>query len=151
MSSTHKRTIRTLSHCYYDLKYHYVWTPKYRGTVLGDTKTQSELKRIFESIAKWKQWEIIELSIQIDHVHMVLLSDPRYSCSYTMQILKGKSSAWLKKKIRNRLNLYDKGSLWARGYFVSTIGIDEFIIKRYVRHQYHHNQLEQPTLFPLPR
>jgi putative transposase len=150
-STTHKRTIRTLSHCYYDLKYHFVWTPKYRGKVLNEYKIQGELKRIFESIAKWKQWEILELSIQIDHVHMLLLADPRYSCSYIMQIIKGKSSAWLKKKIRNRLNLYDKGSLWARGYFVSTVGIDEVIIKRYVRHQHHHNQLEQPTLFPLPR
>lgn len=151
MSITHRRTIRTLSHCYYDLKYHLVWTPKYRGRVLGDEKIKSELKRIFQSIAKWKQMEILELSIQIDHIHMLLLAQPTNSVSYIMQILKGKSSAWLKKKIRNRLNLYEKGSLWARGYFVSTVGIDEFIIKRYVRHQYKHNQLDQPTLFPLPR
>ena len=102
-------------------------------------------------ITKWKQWEILELNIQVDHIHMVLLADPRNSVSYIMQIIKGKSSAWLKKKIKNRMSLYDKGSLWARGYFVSSVGIDEFIIKRYVRHQHNHNQLEQPTLFPLPR
>jgi len=125
-----------------------VWTPKYRGKVLGDDKIQSELKRIFQSVARWKKMEIIELSIQVDHIHMVLLAPPTYSVSYTMQLIKGKSSAWLKKKIKHRVNLYDKGSLWARGYFVSTVGIDEFIIKRYVRHQYKHNQLEQPTLFP---
>jgi putative transposase len=95
--------------------------------------------------------EILELSIQQDHIHMLLLANPTYSVSYIMQIVKGKSSAWLKKKIRNRQNLYDKGSLWARGYFVSTVGIDEYIIKRYVRHQEKHNQIEQPTLFPLPR
>ena len=148
MSTKHTRTIRTLSHCYYDLKYHFVWTPKYRGKVLGDDKIQSELKRIFQSVARWKKMEIIELSIQVDHIHMVLLAPPTYSVSYTMQLIKGKSSAWLKKKIKHRVNLYDKGSLWARGYFVSTVGIDEFIIKRYVRHQYKHNQLEQPTLFP---
>ena len=148
MSTKHIRTIRTLSHCYYDLKYHFVWTPKYRGKVLDGEKIQSELKRIFQSVAKWKKMEIIELSIQVDHIHMVLLAPPTYSVSYTMQLIKGKSSAWLKKKIKHRVNLYDKGSLWARGYFVSTVGIDEFIIKRYVRHQYKHNQLEQPTLFP---
>jgi putative transposase len=119
--------------------------------VLGDDTIKSELKRIFNSIAKWKNMEILELNIQVDHIHMLLLADPRHSVSYIMQIIKGKSSAWLKKKIRNRVNLYDKGSLWARGYFVSTVGIDEFIIKRYVRHQHKHNQLEQPTLFPLPR
>lgn len=151
MSTKHTRTIRTLSHCYYDLKYHLVWTPKYRGRVLGDDTIKSELKRIFNSIAKWKNMEILELNIQVDHIHMLLLADPRHSVSYIMQIIKGKSSAWLKKKIRNRVNLYEKGSLWARGYSVSTVGIDEFIIKRYVRHQHKHNQLEQPTLFPLPR
>ncbi len=151
MSTKQRRTIRTLSHCYYDLKYHLVWTPKYRGKVLRDQNTKKEITRIFQSVARWKQWEILELSIQDDHIHMILLADPRYSVSYIMQIMKGKSSAWLKKKIKNRIYLYDKGSLWARGYFVSSVGIDEFIIKRYVRHQHHHNQLDQPTLFPLPR
>jgi putative transposase len=148
MSSTHRRTIRTLSHCFYDLKYHLVWTPKYRGKILGEVKVQQELKRIFTSITKWKHMEIIELSIQLDHIHMLLLAPPTHSISYIMQIIKGKSSAWLKKKMSKK-TLYDKGSLWARGYFVSTIGIDQFIIQRYVKHQYKHNQLDQPALFDL--
>ena len=143
----HKRTIRTLSHCFYDIKYHLVWTPKYRGKVLGSDKIQSELKRILEYITKWKHWEIVELNMQVDHIHLVLLATPKDSVSYIMQILKGKSSAWLKKKIKRVSGLYEKQSLWARGYFVSTIGIDEFIIRRYVRHQYHHNQTDQPSLF----
>ena len=143
----HKRTIRTLSHCFYDLKYHLVWTPKYRGKVLKSDKVKSELRRIFESIAKWKHWEILELNIQDDHIHMLLLTTPRDSVSYAMQIIKGKSSAWMKKKIKRAHGLYEKESLWARGYFVSTVGIDEFIIKRYVKHQEHHNQLSQPSLF----
>jgi len=143
----HKRTIRTLSHCFYDLKYHFVWTPKYRGKVLDSDKIKSELKRIFESICRWKSWEIIELSIQEDHIHMCLLITPRESVSYAMQILKGKSSAWMKKKIKRTQGLYERQSLWARGYFVSTIGLDENIIKRYVRHQHHHNEVEQPSLF----
>ena len=146
---TYKRTIRTLSHCYYDLKYHFVWTPKYRRKVLDDEKVKQELTRIFTSVAKWKQMEIIELNIQLDHIHMIILASPTYSVSYIMQIIKGKSSSWLKKKIRNKQNLFEKGSLWARGYFVSTVGIDEFIIRRYVQHQSKHNQIDQPTLFPL--
>ena len=143
----HKRTIRTLSHCFYDLKYHLVWTPKYRGKVLGDQKVKSELKRIFESICRWKHWEIIELNVQEDHIHLVLLSTPRDSISYVMQMLKGKSSAWMKKKIKRTHGLYERQSLWARGYFVSTIGLDEHIIRRYVRHQRHHSQVDQPSLF----
>lgn len=144
---THKRTIRTLTHCYYDLKYHLVWTPKYRGKVLKSKKVKDELIRIFESICRWKQWEIIELNIQDDHIHLCLLASPKYSISYIMQILKGKSSALLKKKIKRQKGLYERNSLWARGYFVSTIGLDEYIVRRYVRHQDVKNQISQPSLF----
>lgn len=143
----HKRTIRTLSHCFYDLKYHIVWTPQYRGKVLAAITIQQELRRIFESICKWKHWEIIELNIQSDHIHLCILLTPRDSVSYAMQIIKGKSSAWIKKKIKREQGLYERHSLWARGYFASTIGIDEFIIRRYVKHQHHHNEVDQPSLF----
>src|SRR5262245_4246422 len=81
------------------------------------------------------------------HIHFCILATPRDSISYVMQIIKGKSSAWLKKKIKRANGLYEKESLWARGYFVSTIGIDEWIIRRYVKHQHHHNQLAQRSLF----
>jgi len=145
--STHKRTIRTLSHCYYDLKYHVVWTPKYRGQVLSAQKVKDELRRTIETICRWKRWELIELNIQDDHVHMCLMTTPRDSVSYVMQILKGKSSGWLKKKIKRKHGIYERQSLWARGYFVSTIGMDEHVIRRYVNHQHHHNQIEQPSLF----
>jgi putative transposase len=114
---------------------------------LKEEKIQQELRRIFASLCKWKHWEIIELNIQEDHIHLVLLTTPRDSISYTMQILKGKSSAWMKKKIKRTHGLYERQSLWARGYFVSTIGLDEFIIRRYVKHQHHHEQVDQPSLF----
>jgi Transposase IS200 like. len=51
------------------------------------------------------------------------------------------------EKIKRAHGLYQKESLWARGYFVSTIGIDEYLIRRYVKHQDHHNQVNQPSLF----
>jgi len=147
MKKSHQRTIRTLSHCFYDLKYHFVFTPKYRGKVFTTQKLKNELRRIFEVLAKWKHWEILELNIQVDHIHMCLITTPKVSVSYVMQIMKGKSSAWLKKKIKRKHGLYERKSLWARGYFVSTIGVDENIIKRYVKHQHHHNQVQQPSLF----
>ena len=143
----HKRTIRTLSHCFYDLKYHIVWTPKYRGKVLTQGKIRDELRRTFETICKWKHWEIMELNIRDDHIHLCILLTPRDSVSYAMQTIKGKSSAWMKKKIKRVNGLYERESLWARGYFVSTIGLDEHIIQRYVKHQHHHNQVDQPSLF----
>jgi putative transposase len=111
-----RRTIRTLSHSFYDLKYHFVWTPKYQGKVLGSTKVKNELRRIFELICKWKHWEILELSIHEDHIHLCILASPIDSASYIMQIIKGKSSAWLKKKIKRKHGLYEKHSLCSRGY-----------------------------------
>ena len=147
MQKYHKRTIRTLSHCYYDLKYHFVWTLKYRGKVLANAKVKQEVGRMIESITKWKHWELLELNIQDDHIHMVLILLPKDSPSYAMQIIKGKSSAWIKKKIKNKHGIYERHSMWARGYFVSTIGIDELIVGRYVKHQEKHNQIEQPSLF----
>ena len=142
--SNQKRTIRTLSHSYYDLKYHIVWTPKYRGKVLNTNKIKSELRRIFESICKWKHWQIIELSIQEDHIHLVISLTSKDSVSYAMQIIK---IPLPKKKIKNQHGLYERKSLWARGYFVSTIGLDEYIIRRYVKHQNHHNEVSQSSLF----
>lgn len=147
MKEKHKRTVRTLSHSFYDLKYHIVWTPKFRWKILNTDKIKSELRRILETITKWKHWEIIELNIQEDHIHLVLLATPRDSISYVMQILKWKSSAWMKKKIKRKEWLYERQSLWARWYFVSTIWMDEMIIRRYVKHQHHNNEVEQPSLF----
>ncbi|MCL5795611.1 MAG: IS200/IS605 family transposase [Patescibacteria group bacterium] len=98
-------------------------------------------------MCKWKGFEVIELSIQEDHIHACFGIDPRYSISYAMSIIKGKSSGWVKKGNKRIQGICDKGSLWARGYFVSTIGIDEYIIRRYVSHQEKHNQRNLPTLF----
>ena len=60
------------------MKFHIVWTPKYRGKVLTSEKIRSELRRIFESLCKWKHWEIIELSIQDDHIHLCILITTRF-------------------------------------------------------------------------
>ncbi len=66
---------------------------------------------------------------------MVIILTPKDSVYYAMQIIKGKSSARKKKRIKTKHGLYERKSLWARGYFVSTIGLDEFIIRHYVKHQ----------------
>ena len=147
MRKRRRRNIHSLSHSYWECKYHVVWTPKYRGKILKDGYVKNELRRIIQLVCKWKKMGLVEISIQDDHIHAVLEVSPRYSISYTMQIIKGKSSAWIKKKNKRVKKLCNKGSLWARGYFVSTIGMDEIVIRRYVRHQERHNQIEQPSLF----
>ena len=135
------RRLYQLSHCTYICQYHIVWTPKYRGKVLADKYIKAELKRIFKQIAKWKGFAITGWHIGDEHIHLVLIIPPKYSVSYAVCILKAKASAWIKKKTTK----LPAGTLWERGYFVSTIGLDEHMVKNYVANQSHH-QVEMPKL-----
>jgi len=101
---------------------------------MSDNYFKAELDRIFKQIVKWKGFVITAWHIGDDHIHLVADISPKYSVSYIMSVIKGKSSAWIKKKIKK----LPKGSLWAKGYFVSTVGADEMIIQNYVKHQEHH-------------
>lgn len=131
------RRLYQLSHCTYLCDYHVVWTPKYRGKVLADRFIKQELKRTFKMICKWKGFVIRAWHVGDEHIHLYVSIPPKYSVSYAVGILKGKSSAWIKKKTTK----FPKGTLWERGYFVSTIGLNEHAVKRYVENQSHH-QLE---------
>jgi putative transposase len=121
-----------------------VWCPKYRGKVLTDKYTKQELKRLFKQIAQWKGLRIKAWHIGDEHIHLYLVIPPKYSVSYTMQILKGKSSSWIKKKTKK----FPKGTLWARGYFVTTTGLNEQAVRTYIENQQHHQiELVQKKLW----
>jgi putative transposase len=111
-------------------------------------QVSKEVRRIIRQVCKWKGFEILEGRIRSDHIHLVVIIPPKFSVSYAMSIIKGKSSAWIKRKNKRYKELCDKGSLWARGYFVSTVGVDEEVIRRYVRHQSKHNQIQLDMLKP---
>lgn len=133
------RRLYQLNHCTYICKYHLVWTPKWRGKVLADKYIKSQLKQIFKQVARWKGFVIHSWHVGDDHIHLIMTIPPKYSVSYAMQILKGKSSAWIKKKTKK----LPKGTLWERGYFASTVGLDEHMVKRYVDNQHlHHSDLQ---------
>jgi putative transposase len=130
-----------LDHCTYYCWYHIVWTPKYRGKVLADKYIKQELKRIFKAIAKWKEFKIKAWHIGDEHIHLYILIPPKYSVSCAASILKGKSSSWIKKKTKK----IPQGTFWGRGYFVSTIGINEQAMKRYIDNQ-DRRKIEMPKL-----
>ena len=137
------RRLYHLDHVTYVCKYHFVWTPKWRGKVLADKYIKAELKRTFKQIATWKNFVIHAWHIGDDHIHLVITVPPKHSVSYVMQIMKGKSSAWIKKKTKK----FPRGSLWQRGYFVSTIGLDEHMVKNYVKNQHaHHKEMQKLPL-----
>jgi len=131
-----------LEHCTYTCKYHIVFTPKYRGKVLQDEYTKTELKRLFKMVCQWKGFHIHAWHIGDEHIHLVVTIPPKYSVSYAIQLLKGKSSAWIKKRTKK----FPVGSLWQRGYYASTVGVNEWQVRNYVNYQ----QQYQVTFTPLP-
>ena len=128
------RRLYQQSHVTWICDYHVVWCPKYRGAVLGDKYIKQELKRQFKFITRWKQCHIHAWHIGDEHIHLYISIPPKYSVAYIVQVLKGKTSTWLKKKTKK----FPKGTLWQRGYFASTVGLNEHQIKRYVEDQSHH-------------
>ncbi len=122
------------SHAAYRCEYHFVWVPKYRYHVLIK-QIKPRLKEILEELCNWLDITILEGAICSDHVHMYLSVPPKYSPSHTMKILKGKSAERLRKEFPELGKRYWGMHLWARGYFVSTVGINSEVIREYVKNQ----------------
>jgi putative transposase len=126
---------RKLSHVVYRCDYHIVFVPKYRYRIL--TGAVAELvERDIRALSEWREVEVWELSVQADHVHLVCSIPPKVSVSQYMGLLKGKLAIKVFKSYpKLRQKPYWGNHFWARGYFVSTVGVDEEVIRRYVRHQ----------------
>jgi putative transposase len=126
---------KKLSHVVYKCDYHIVWVPKYRYRILTGA-IKKLVEEDIQMLCEWKGCEIQEMSVQIDHIHLVVSIPPKVSVSSLMGTLKGKLAIKLFKSYpKMKQKLYWGNHFWARGYFVSTIGIDEDLIKRYVAHQ----------------
>ena len=126
---------KKLSHVIYKCEYHIVWVPKYRFRIL-----EGEIKKLIEEdikmLCEWKRCEVQEMSVQKDHIHLVVWIPPKVSISEMMGILKGKLAIKLFKSYpKMKQKPYWGNHFWARGYFVSTVGIDEDVIKKYVKYQ----------------
>ncbi len=126
---------KKLSHVVYKCDYHIVWTPKYRYRVLfGEVK--SLVENDTRMLCERKSVEVIELNVRIDHVHVMVSIPPKVSVSTLMGTLKGKLAIKLFKsypKLKHKP--YWGNHFWSRGYFVTTVGVDEEIIRRYVKYQ----------------
>ena len=126
---------RKLTHVVYQCTYHIVWAPKYRFRILtGALKDQ--LEEDTRMLCSWKDVEILELSVQPDHVHLVCSIPPKLSVSEFMGFLKGKLAIKLFKSYpKMKQKPYWGNHFWSRGYFVNTVGLDEDMIRRYVKYQ----------------
>jgi len=122
------------SHAVYRCEYHFVWVPKYRYHVLVK-EVKPRLKEILMELCNWLDITVIEGAICSDHIHMYLSVPPKLAPSHVMKVLKGKSAERLREEFPELRKRYWGMHIWARGYFVSTVGIDSDIIKQYVHQQ----------------
>ena len=125
---------RSSSHVYWRCKYHIVWTPKYRFRILKD-KLGKELYRTIYILCGIKDCEVLELNVQPDHAHLVVIIPPKISISTLMGHLKGRSAIRLYNRFPHIRKKLWGNHFWSRGYFVDTVRVNEEIIRRYVGHQ----------------
>jgi len=134
---------KKLSHVIYKCDYHIVWVPKYRYRIQSGV-----IKELIETdirkLCEWKRCEIKEMNVQIDHVHLVVSIPPKVSVSEFMGIMKGKLAIKLFKSYPElKKRPYWGNHFWARGYFVNTVGLDEEMIRKYVKYQEEEEKKEE--------
>ena len=132
---------KRLSHTTYDCRYHCVFVTKYRFKII-DKDIERSLKWRIKEICDWKGIEIIKGYVGEEHVHLYLQVPPKYSISDVMKWIKGKSSLSMFREYPLLKKRYWGQRLWSRGYFVSTIGRSDLVIRRYIENQ---RQAEQQS------
>jgi putative transposase len=124
----------SLSHTRWDWKYHVVFIPKCRRKTLY-TELRKHLGEVFRRLAEQKESRVEEGHLMADHVHMMIAIPPKYAVSQVIGFIKGKSAIHLARVYGERKRNFVGQHFWARGYFVSTVGRDEKVIREYIRHQ----------------
>ena len=137
--------IRRTAHAVYDTKYHLVWAPKYRKWIKRED-IRDRVKEVFEEIAERHEFEIQEVRVARDHVHIFLSFPPRYSIAHVVGALKSISAAEVFEEFPEVKKELWGGELWEDGYFVRTVGdkVTADLIKRYI--QYHRDEIHGKQL-----
>jgi putative transposase len=125
---------QSLSHTRWDCKYHVVFIPKKRKQKIFGA-LRKHLGEIFHELARQKESRIVEGHLMADHVHMCLSIPPKYAVSNVVGYLKGKSAIAIARRFGGRKRNFTGEVFWSRGYFVSTVGLDEQIVRAYIRDQ----------------
>ena len=124
----------SLSHTRWNCKYHIVFIPKYRRKeIYGQIK--SDIGKILRTLCEYKEVEIIEAHAMKDHIHMLVMIPPKLAVSSFMGYLKGKSSLMIFERHANLKYKYGNRNFWAKGYFVSTVGLKDEVVREYIRNQ----------------
>lgn len=124
----------SLAHTKWMCKYHIVFCPKYRRKIIYN-QLRKDIQQIIRDLCKWKGVEILEGHMMPDHIHLLLSIPPKTCVSGFMGYLKGKSAMMIFDRHANLKYKFGNRSFWATGYYVSTVGLNEATIKKYIREQ----------------
>jgi putative transposase len=127
-------TLQSLNHTVWECKYHVVFIPKCRRKVLYG-HLRRHLGQVFRDLALQKESRVEEGHLMADHVHMLLSIPPKYAVSQVVGFIKGKSAIHLARVYAEQKRNFVGQHFWARGYFVSTVGRDETVIREYIKKQ----------------
>jgi putative transposase len=129
--SRFQKLSQTIWHC----QYHLVWTPKYRFRILGGEIAQ-EVETCIRAFSEQQGCEVMELNVQLDHVHLHALIPPKVSVSSYVGTVKGRTAIRIFNRFRKlKEKPYWGNHFWARGYCVDTVGLDTEMIRKYIRYQ----------------
>ena len=124
----------SLSHTRWNCKYHIVFIPKYRRKEIYG-KIRTDIGQIIRQLYAYKDVEIIEAHAMTDHIHMLVRIPPKIAVSNFMGYLKGKSSLMIFERHANLKYKYGNRNFWAKGFYVSTVGLDTKKVQEYIRDQ----------------
>ena len=124
----------SLAHTKWNCKYHIVFTPKYRRQAIY-RQISADIGQIIRTLCKRKEVEIIQAAAMKDHIHLYVSIPPKYSVSYIVGYLKGKSSLMIFDRHANLKYKYGNRHFWCRGYYVDTVGRNAKAINDYVKNQ----------------
>jgi len=129
------KRFKKLSHTIYECKYHFAICPKYRFRIFKGELAEYTKQQAYILCGQKELVDVLELNVQVDHIHLVMSIPPKYSVSSVMGYLKGKLALRLFQRYEKLGKRYWGRHLWARGYCVSTVGLNEQQIREYVRWQ----------------
>jgi putative transposase len=124
------------AHTVYKTQYHIVWVTRFRRKILTKGVGAYLETKLREVTKYYADWEYVAIGIDVDHVHLNMIIPPKYSVSYAVETLKKNTSRQLSRKFRFLSKVYwDNQGIWSKGFFVSTVGINERVIRDYVNMQ----------------
>jgi putative transposase len=137
--------IKRASHAVYDTSYHLVWCPKYRKKIFEREEVKERAAQLIREISEEYGFEVVEMEVAIEHVHILLSFPPRYSIGDVVRMIKSIIARQLFREFPMLKRKLWSGELWEDGYFARTVGdrMTREVVEQYIEH--HRNLTQGPA------